>query len=67
MSQSDQAVTITRASAHKAFEAWESQFREYPDDFFTHEEAAAMEVATLSEQRAIFFMAFLRDTQQVSA
>lgn len=44
----------------QAFEAWEKEWRENPDAFLTVEEAAAMELATLSEQQAITFAAYLR-------
>jgi len=53
--------TLTKAQATAAFEAWERDYRANPDSsFFTPEEAARMEVAPLSEQRAIHFMALLR-------
>ncbi len=52
--------THTKAQATAAFEAWERDYRANPDSFFTPEEAARMEVAPLSEQRAIHFMALLR-------
>lgn len=52
--------TITEAQAAAAFEAWERDYRANPADFLTEEEAARMEVAPLSEQRAIHFMALLR-------
>lgn len=44
----------------QAFEAWEKDWRENPDAFLTAEEVAAMELATLSEQQAITFAAYLR-------
>lgn len=52
--------TLTEAQAAAAFEAWERDFRANPAEFLTADEAARMEVAPLSEQRAIHFMALLR-------
>jgi len=56
----DATQTITLASATKAFEDWENEYRANPEGFLTDEEVAAMEVATVSESRAIFFLALLR-------
>ncbi len=47
--------------AISAFEAWESGYRAKSEAFYTPEETAAMAVATVSEERAIYFMALLRD------
>jgi hypothetical protein len=54
-------TSITTESAAKAFEAWENEFRKDPDGFMTPEETARMAAATVSEQRAIYFMALLRE------
>lgn len=51
---------ITTDQANKVFEAWEAAFRADHSDFLTADEVAQMEVATVSEQRAIYFMALLR-------
>ena len=51
---------VTREEVKQVFEKWEADFRESPDGFLNAEETAAMEVADLSEQRAIHFMALLR-------
>ena len=53
-------TTINKAQAQRAFEEWETAFRAAPDDFYTAEESAAMEVADVSEGRAIHFLALLR-------
>lgn len=50
----------TQGQLTQAFEAWENDFRANPEDFLTAVEVAAMKVAPLSEQRAIYFMALLR-------
>lgn len=52
---------LTTELATKAFEAWENELRKDPAGFMTPEEAARLEVAPLSEQRAIYFMALLRE------
>jgi hypothetical protein len=52
-------LTLDRATS--AFEAWENDFRANPETFYTAEDTAAMEVATVSEARGIHFMALLRD------
>jgi len=54
-----QTLTLERATS--AFEAWENDFRAEPETFYTAEDTAAMEVATVSEARGIHFMALLRD------
>jgi hypothetical protein len=56
-------LTLTRATA--AFENWENDFRANPSGFYTAEETAAMEVATISESRGIHFLALLRDLPAV--
>lgn len=55
-----ETLDINLSSAVKAFEAWENEYRENSDGFMTQEEQAAMEVASLSEGRAIYFLAILR-------
>jgi hypothetical protein len=54
-----QILTLERANS--AFEAWENDYRAKPETFYTAEDTAAMEVATVSEARGIHFMALLRD------
>lgn len=56
----DETLSINLESAAKAFEAWENEYRLNPEGFLTSEESAAMEVADVSEGRAIYFMAILR-------
>lgn len=48
---------LTIESAAKAFEAWEIRYRENPTGFLTTEEVARMEVATVAERSAIYFLA----------
>jgi hypothetical protein len=55
-----QPVTITREQAARAFADWENQIRTEPSRFYTADEAAQMEVCSLSEGRAISFFAYLR-------
>lgn len=52
--------TITPEQVTQAFVDWETDYRANPDNFYTAAESAAMEVATLSEARAIHFLALLR-------
>jgi hypothetical protein len=54
------ATHLTRIAAAQAFELWENEFRATPEGFYTPEEAAAMEVASLAESRAIALFAYLR-------
>lgn len=49
-----------RAIFTKAFEDWETAYRANPTGFYTPEECLAMEVAEVSEQRAIHFLALIR-------
>lgn len=51
----------------QAFEAWESRYRTCPSTFMSPAEVAAMEVATVSEARAIYFAALLREVQAGTA
>ena len=53
--------TITEAQAAKAFEIWETRYRQDPAGFLTQAEMDRMEVATLAESSAIYFMALLRE------
>ena len=53
-------IQATHEQLVAAFEAWEVDYRENPDKFYTPEEVAALETATLSEGRAIAFAAYLR-------
>lgn len=61
MSTTTQALTLAQAT--KAFTDWETDYRADPASFYTAEETAAMEVADVSEARAIHFMALLRQRQ----
>lgn len=54
---------IKRTSITEAFEVWEKDFRDNPSNFYTAAESAAMEVATISEARAIHFIALLRKVE----
>ena len=56
-------TTLTLAQATQAFDDWETAYRANPETFYTKAEDAAMEVATLSQQRAIHFLALLRQRQ----
>jgi hypothetical protein len=51
----------------KAFEAWESEFREHPDRFLTKEDLSALDVQPLSAQRAEFLIAILDRLSQGQA
>ena len=53
-------ITIDVAALAAAFEWWETAYRADPATFLTEDEMAAMEVAPLSEQRAIYFAGLLR-------
>ena len=58
-------IQATHEQLVAAFEAWEVDYRANPDKFYTPEEVAVFEIATLSEGRAIAFAAYLRQTQSV--
>lgn len=51
----------SREQITKAFELWETRYRNEPADFLTAEESTAMEVSDVSEQRAIYLIALLRE------
>lgn len=53
-------ITTSPAALSAAFERWETSFRADPAEFLSQEEIRAMEVAPLSEQRAIYFAGLLR-------
>lgn len=57
-------VTATHEQLVAAFEAWEVDYRANPDTFYTPEECAALETATLFEGRAIAFTAYLRQSAE---
>ena len=57
---SEGTQVITQAIAEQAFADWETDYRANPETFYTAEETKAMEVASVSEARAIHFMALLR-------
>ncbi len=56
-------TSITTGQATQAFEAWEQDYRDNPETFYTPEEVARLSVASVSESRAIHFMALLRSQQ----
>lgn len=56
---SDQ-ITTTKEAIAAAFDEWETSYRKDPKAFMTAEEQAAIEVAPLSEARAIYLCALLR-------
>ena len=56
-------VICTHQELTEAFSRWENDYREKPEGFYTPEEAAALEVATLSEGRAIALKAYLREVR----
>lgn len=53
-------ATITREQAARAFAYWENETRNNPSKFYTADEAAQMEVCSLSEGRAICLFAYAR-------
>jgi hypothetical protein len=57
-------MNVTLESLTQAFADWETNFRANPDNFMTADEVAAMAVAPLAEQSAIYFMALLRQRQE---
>lgn len=57
----DSGILITEDTAAKAFNTWETAFRDRPADYLTFEEVARLEVADLATARAIHFMALLRN------
>lgn len=60
-------LTLTHEDLVQAFADWESNFRLNPDSFMTTAEVAAMGVAPLAEQSAIYFMALLRQRRAPEA
>ena len=60
-------LVITVESATQAFDIWETRYRESPSDFLTADEVARMEVATVAERSAIYFLALLREPVQGGA
>ena len=58
-SSSPQTISLEQATS--AFEAWEQDYRDNPETFYTPEEVARLSVASVSESRAIHFMALLRE------
>jgi hypothetical protein len=51
-------MTVQQLKA--AFEAWENNQRSNPESFLSKEEVARMEVADISEQRALYMAGILR-------
>lgn len=54
-------MSLSRTILTAAFALWECRYRDEPDGFLAPEEVARMEVATVSEQRAIYLGALLRE------
>lgn len=54
------SMLLNRETFKLAFEDWENAYRTHPETFYTAEETAAMDVASLSEARAIHMIALLR-------
>ena len=44
-----------------AFQKWEDGFRTNPEEFFSHEEAAEMQVSELSVKCGEYFMQLLKE------
>lgn len=57
-------VTVTIEALTKAFELWEKKYRSEPANFLTAEERTEMAVATVAEERAIYFACLLRDVEK---
>ena len=53
-------LNVTLKSATAVFGDWESDYRADPASFMTTEEVAAMAIASVSEARAIYFLALLK-------
>lgn len=62
-----QTTPITQQQAAQVFAQWETDFRANPEAFYTKAEVRALEVADVSEARAIHFLALLRQGQQGGA
>lgn len=56
-------VTATTEELAAAFSLWENEYRQNPDDFFTNDEKAAMELADLGTRQAICLQAYLRQVK----
>lgn len=56
----DNQVSCTMGDLAKAFETWEEEYRQSPEDFFTADEVSAMETASFGERSAIALAAYLR-------
>lgn len=54
-------MELTEAQAAAAFALWEERCRAEPSDFLTADEVARSKVADLSTQRAIYFLALVRE------
>jgi hypothetical protein len=54
-----ETLTVTLGQMAQAFEAWENGFRAEPSKFLTHEECAALDVSTVSADRAAYFRELL--------
>jgi hypothetical protein len=52
-------MSVTLEQMAQAFEAWENGFRAAPERFLTTEECAALNVSTLSADRASYFRGLL--------
>lgn len=55
------AHPLTVAQLAQAFEAWETGYRAEPEKYMTEAQTAALNVSTVSADRAVYFAALLRD------
>jgi hypothetical protein len=60
------AKAPTLADYVAAFEAWETEFREHPEQFMTDEQMAAIDLLPLAEQRTASFTAILEKVRCVA-
>ena len=62
-------LNLVVASAEElaaAFSLWENEYRQNPDDFFTNDEKAAMELADIGTRQAICLQAYLRQVKSTT-
>ena len=53
-------IQVSQEHLTQAFDLWEQDYRKDPSAFLTADEASQLEVATLSEGRAIAMIGYLR-------
>lgn len=59
--EAEAAGKLERTAVYvQAFETWEREFREHPEQFMTADEMAAAELLPLAQQRAAYFEAIIR-------